>query len=255
MSSKEIANLFHRFISFTLVLLGFLLAGLSISFEKNWVPMYGLYSHTGFFLTLGVVIGIHFMLTFALPLLWPVVSEEMKTNLEITVNVSTFILIFSALVAVFVGVEQHQVNRILFKEKFNKNQNNFLNNIQAAENIQTLQLKLRCCGYDGPDDWQLTYKQGAKPNSAGIYFLPSSCCARELHKDFPMDVCKKEDIQYKTGCSRLVHFDQFDPVHGLILLIIVCLTFDFIAQVCINFNKSKSASDLTSNVPSPTPKQ
>lgn len=240
-------EVFHFIMSSVLVLLGFLLAGLSISFEKNWVPMFGLYNNTAFFIVLGFVISIHFMLIFILPLISASLSKSVKDKLNATVPIITFFVFVFALGAIFMGVEQHRVNRIVFKEEFTKNHNKFLDDAQAAQKIQKLQLLLRCCGYDGPNDWQLTYKEGINPQSAGSRFLPSSCCGHELHKDFPMDVCRKEEIQYTSGCTRLVHFDQYDPVHGLILFILGCIILDFIAQGALFYAKTSTKAIIKAN--------
>lgn len=72
--------------------------------------------------------------------------------------------------------------------------------------VDAMQLELKCCGADGPDDYSVIWGNGS---------LPLSCCGVYVHfkrkKKFKNFCMIKNDNYYKDGCveNMLKSYEQY----------------------------------------------
>lgn len=67
--------------------------------------------------------------------------------------------------------------------------------------LETLQYNAKCCGVNGPSDYNTTNAN-----------LPGSCCdIKPIHKDKPNDKCGTH-TPFSAGCLEKLHFDQIQTL-------------------------------------------
>ncbi|EFN80737.1 CD63 antigen [Harpegnathos saltator] len=106
----------------------------------------------------------------------------------------------------------------LLEEKINVTMHEYGNNKEATAAIDFLQSRLRCCGYNGPQDWD--------DNSLNNTRIMNSCC--DFISVYPAeDICPVED-RYQAGCiSRLSIIIQRSALYigtGAVAIALIQLT-------------------------------
>lgn len=90
---------------------------------------------------------------------------------------------------------------------------------ETAKLLQELQKTAKCCGWDGPTDY----------NTVMPKQLPASCCDSDAFKQNATATCSSGDVKFTEGCSEKLKFDEITKYFQTTLGVgIAIVLFEFI---------------------------